>query len=266
MLRSRLRFGQGHRQPDQDHQHEVEAERERQVERRERSQLHPRGEPDVVLVEVPQRREVLVPDELLPDADQRGHETHDHEDRDEVVAFTPVEWAPPDRDADQHAEVREPQPDEGRVRVDEHADRSPSTRRAANGMTQLGNFRRSCARASGGQRKVSASRREDEHLLPRVRPGRCERLQDAVERQEDREQEDAALRSLQDGETRRDEDRQAEHPERPPEHQRHRQDDDADDEHARCREQAFARITKYGCHPAATVPVCGRKSVGRTGA
>ena len=94
------------------HQHEEERERERLVERRERPQP-PSREADhavVAVAEVVQRRG---PDHLLRDPHHRRDRAGDREDRDEQVAFTPVQRAAPHDRGRQHPEERDLQARDG---------------------------------------------------------------------------------------------------------------------------------------------------------
>ena len=96
----------------------------------------------------------------------------DDEDRDEVVAFTTIERAAPDRDADERAEVREPEPDERGVPVDEQRRDEPEREQAAERDHPAGEL---AVLLGARLRRADEGRREqgqDEHLLPRVRPAR----------------------------------------------------------------------------------------------
>ena len=193
----------------------------------------------------------------MPTSD--GHESHDHEDRDEVVASALVERAPPDRDADQHAEVGEPQPDERGVRVDEHRGREPEHEEADERHDPARELPALLRPRLGRAEEREHQQGEDQHLLPRVR--RARRRTPSSMPSNGRRTVSRRIprcgplvgRRVPVGMRIARPSTQSVHPSISVT----ASDDDADDEHAWRREQAFARITKYGCHWPATVPVRG---------
>ena len=194
-------------------------------------------------------------DDLLPHSDHRGDDRERQEHADEMISIAPGERAPPHGQGDEGAEVGQAQADERSISVLEERRDQAEYEEDAERQHPPGDPPWQLRTGLRWAEKRGDEHGQNEDLFPRRSPRWAERVQHAVKRQQCRQDEDAALWTLRDGDGDRDQDRDSEHDDAVTEDQRHGDDPDSGSEQPGCTNRIATHLCDHGGHVVSILPI-----------